>query len=243
MGRLASLAHHPERAAGRRGNPLRSLTIPSERPASRGTTAASASRRRRTLPAGRHARAFVVSSPSGGGKTTVVKQLLRAIPRLARSVSVTTRPRRLGERHGRDYHFVSPAAFQRLRRSGGLLEWARVHGACYGTPKRATRQLLAQGRSVVLSIDVQGARQVRRALGRQAVLIFLLPPSREALRQRLIGRRTETLTAIRRRLAAAARELACARWYDHQIVNDRLEDAVAHVVQLVRRTLHGTGRD
>jgi guanylate kinase len=186
---------------------------------------------------------FVISGPSGGGKTTIVRRLLRAMPRLVRSVSVTTRPRRAGERAGRDYHFVSPAVFQRLRRCGGLLEWAKVHGAWYGTPKRATRQSLASGRSVVLSIDVQGARQVRRALGRGAVLIFVLPPSREALRRRLIGRHTETPAAIRRRLAAAARELACARWYDYRVVNDRLDAAVAQVQQVVRRHTHGAGRD
>lgn len=189
------------------------------------------------------ARVFVISSPSGGGKTTVVTRLLRAMPRLVRSISVTTRPRRAGERQGRDYHFVSPAAFQRLRRSRQLLEWAKVHGAYYGTPKGATLQALARGRSVILSIDVQGARQVRRALGRRATLIFLLPPSRDHLRRRLIKRRTETPASIRRRLAAATRELACATWYDYTVVNDRLERAVAQVTELVRRHTHGTGRN
>jgi guanylate kinase len=177
---------------------------------------------------------FVLSGPSGGGKTTVVTRLLRAIPRLVRSVSVTTRPKRAGERQGGHYHFVSPAAFQRLRRSGQLLEWAKVHGAYYGTPKRATLEALASGRHVILSIDVQGARQVRRALGRRAVLIFLRPPSMRELRARLVGRRTEAAAAIRRRLAAARRELACAAWYDYTVVNDRLEDAVAEVGAIVR---------
>ena len=176
----------------------------------------------------------MISSPSGGGKTTVVTRLLRAMPRLVRSVSVTTRPRRAGERPGSHYHFVSPAAFQRLRRTEQLLEWAKVHGAYYGTPKRTTLQALARGHSVILSIDVQGARQVRRALGRRATLIFLLPPSRGQLRQRLIKRRTETPASIRQRLSAATRELACARWYDYTVVNDRLEDAVAQVEAIVR---------
>jgi len=179
-------------------------------------------------------RVFVISGPSGGGKTTVVQRLRRAMPRLVRSVSVTTRAPRRGERHGRDYRFVSLATFQRLRRSGGLLEWALVHGAYYGTPARQVMQALAQGRDVVLSIDVQGARQIRRALGRRAVLIFLLPPSIDRLRRRLLRRRTETPVAIRRRLAAAKRELACAAWYNHTVVNDRLAETMRALSEIVK---------
>ena len=177
---------------------------------------------------------FVISSPSGGGKTTVVQRLLQTVPRAVRSVSVTTRPRRRGERQGRDYHFVSLATFQRLRRSGQLLEWANVHGAYYGTPKRATLEALAKGDCVILSIDVQGARQIRRALGRRAALIFLRPPSMRELQRRLVGRKTDAPDVIRHRLAAATRELACARWYDYTVINDRLEDAVAQVEAIVR---------
>jgi len=180
-------------------------------------------------------RAFVISSPSGGGKTTVVSRLLRREPWLSRSISVTTRPMRRGERRGRAYHFISPAAFARLRRSGQLLEWAKVHGAYYGTPIEPIRAALSRGRSVVLSIDVQGARQVRRAIGKQAVLIFLLPPSLEELRERLVRRKTETAAAIRRRLAIARRELAAATRYDHRVVNDRLDIAVRRVAAIVRR--------
>ena len=178
-------------------------------------------------------RVFVISSPSGGGKTTVVERLQRALPRLARSVSVTTRAPRPTERRGRDYRFVSEAAFERLKRSGELLEWARVHGASYGTPKRPIERALAQGRDVILSIDVQGARQVRRTLGARAVLIFLLPPSLEQLRQRLVQRKTDSLLAVRRRLAAAKREMACAHWYDYQVVNDRLASTVRRVRSIV----------
>ena len=200
-------------------------------------------------------RVFVISSPSGGGKTTVVERLLRTIRGLARSVSVTTRPPRRGERDGRDYLFVSPATLNRLRRSGQLLEWARVHEAYYGTPKPPVMEALAAGRNVVLSIDVQGARQIRRKLGRQAVLIFLLPPSLDHLRERLRQRRTETPAAIRRRLAAARRELACARWYDYTVVNDELDQTVAEVGAIVKakrgvparqrkgRTPHGASTD
>ena len=175
----------------------------------------------------------MISSPSGGGKTTVVKQLTRRVPGLGRSVSVTTRPPRGGERRGRDYRFVSRAAFERMRRTGALLEWAKVHGEYYGTPKRPITQALARGRHMLLNIDVQGARKIRRGLGEQAVLIFLLPPSRDVLRQRLMRRRTESAAAIRRRLAAAEREMACAQWYDYEVVNDRLSDTVTQVRAIV----------
>lgn len=197
----------------------------------RGTSPVAARRQTAQAPG----RVFVLSSPSGGGKTTVVERLQRALPRLVRSVSVTTRPPRRGERHGREYRFVSPAAFQRLARSGGLLEWARVHSACYGTPKRPMLRALGKGTDVVLSIDVQGARQIRRALGKRAVLIFLMPPSMRRLRRRLVRRRTETPAVIRRRLAVARREVACAAWYDYRVVNDRLEQAVRDVGAIIQR--------
>ena len=176
---------------------------------------------------------FVISSPSGGGKTTVVERLQRARPGLVRSVSVTTRAPRRGERRGRDYHFVSEATFKRLRRLGALLEWARVHGAYYGTPREPVIKALARRRHVVLSIDVQGARKIRRAFGSQAVLVFLLPPSMKALRRRLAQRRTETPVVMRRRLEVAKRELACARWYDYPVVNNRLEHTLAEVGAIV----------
>ena len=181
-------------------------------------------------------RVFVISGPSGGGKTTVVQQLRRKLPRLLRSVSVTTRRPRRGERHGRDYQFISLPTFRRLRRTRQLLEWARVHEAYYGTPRRPIERALAAGRRVVLSIDVQGARQIRRALRTQSILIFLLPPSMRRLRQRLIRRKTETPDAIRQRLTAAQRELACAAWYDHTVVNDRLDQTVAALEAIIRET-------
>lgn len=176
---------------------------------------------------------FVISGPSGGGKTTLVSQLRRAMPRLVRSVSVTTRPPRSNERRGRDYHFVTPAQFQRMRRTGQLLEWARVHSAYYGTPKAPLVNALAQGRDAILSIDVQGARQVRRALGARAVLIFVRPASFGQLRQRLQRRRTDSPQAIRHRLVAARRELTCASWYDHTVVNDRVRQAVKQLCRIV----------
>jgi len=181
----------------------------------------------------RQGRVFVISGPSGGGKTTVVERLVQGVPWMNRSVSVTTRAPRLGERRGRAYRFVSSGQFHRLRRAGRLLEWAKVHGAYYGTPKAPVLAALGAGRDVVLSIDVQGARQVRRALGPRAVLVFLKPPSLAQLRQRLRRRRTDTPAAISRRMAAARKELACAAWYDYTVVNDRLAQAVRDVQAIV----------
>lgn len=176
---------------------------------------------------------FVVSSPSGGGKTTVVQRLLGMDRTLVRSVSVTTRSPRRGERAGRDYRFVSPVAFEQMRRAGRLLEWARVHGALYGTPEPPIRRALARGRDVILSLDVQGARQVRHRLGGRAVLLFLLPRSMPELRRRLIQRGTDSPEAIRRRLREARAEVACARWYDYAIVNDRLHEAVRRLKAVI----------
>lgn len=176
---------------------------------------------------------FVLSSPSGGGKTTVAREVLQATPGLVRSVSVTTRAPRAGERRDRAYRFVTPAVFHRLRADGALLEWAKVHDAYYGTPWRPLQRALARGRDVILSLDVQGARQTRRRLGSQAVLIFLVPPSRAELRARLRRRGTETTSAIRRRLRIAARELACIRWYDYAVVNRHLRTAVEDVKTII----------
>ena len=178
-----------------------------------------------TIPPG-PGRLVIVSGPSGGGKTTIVQKLLRRLPRLARSVSVTTRPQRPGERNGDHYRFVTAKQFKQLRVRGELLEWAKVHGASYGTPKAPIKRLLAKRRDVILSIDVQGARQVRRRFGSRAILIFLAPPSLKDLKARLMKRATDSPRAIRQRLAVAKRELSCVAWYDYTIVNRRLYGAV-----------------
>jgi len=170
---------------------------------------------------------------NGGGKTTLVSAVLERVPRLVRSVSMTTRPRRPLERHGVDYRFVSLKTFERLRQAGEFLEWARVHEAWYGTPRGFIARALHRGLDVVLNVDVQGARQIKRRFGAQAVLIFVVPPSLKDLRTRLIKRRTETPDAIRKRLEAAKRELACSRWYDYVIVNRRLQEAVTQLEAIV----------
>ncbi|MBI3319853.1 MAG: guanylate kinase [Candidatus Omnitrophica bacterium] len=176
---------------------------------------------------------FVVSGPSGGGKTTLVQGLLASFPSVVRSVSVTTRPRRPSEHSGADYRFVSFETFRRLKARGELIEWARVHDAYYGTPKAPVERALARGLDVVLSLDVQGARQVRRKFGKQAVLIFVVPPSLNTLRARLVKRRTETPTAIRQRLHAAQREMACRHWYDYAVINRRIGEAVEQLKAIV----------
>jgi len=181
----------------------------------------------------RPGRIFVVSSPSGGGKTTVVSALLRRARGLARSISYTTRSRRPMERQRVDYRFVSSATFERMRAGGEFLEWAQVHEAFYGTPMQPITRALARGRDTVLSIDVQGARQIKQRFGRQAVLVFLAPPSLRDLRARLVKRKTETPASIRKRLDAAARESACAEWYDYVIVNRRIDEAVRQLEAIV----------
>ena len=178
-------------------------------------------------------RLFVVSGPSGGGKTTLVHGLITRFPSLVRSVSVTTRPRRPSEQHGADYRFLSVEAFRSLRARGELVEWARVHHAYYGTPKAPVERALTRGLDVVLSLDVRGARQVRRQFGESAVLIFVVPPSLKALKARLMKRRTETPEAIRQRLHAAQRELACLRWYDYAVINRRIGEALDQLKAIV----------
>lgn len=191
-------------------------------------------RRRRAPQKGERVnRVFVVSSPSGGGKTTLVRELLAQVPNLTRSVSATTRAQRAGERNGADYHFVTPTTFARLRARRALLECANVHGAWYGTPAASVKAALAHGRDVIMSVDVQGARQIKHAYKRRAVLIFVMPPSFEDLKTRLINRRTDTPSDIRRRLAAARRELACARWYDYIVMNHRIPEAVEQLNAIV----------
>ena len=170
--------------------------------------------------------ALVLCAPSGTGKTTLARRLVADFPCFAFSISVTTRQPRPGEIDGKDYHFVSPEAFQTLREQGHFAEWAEVHGNCYGTPLNATRDLLAAGCDMLFDIDVQGAAQLKRTLP-QAWFVFLLPPSREALEKRLRGRGSETEESITRRMAAARQEMAQANWFDLWIINDDLESAYA----------------
>ena len=167
---------------------------------------------------------LVISAPSGTGKSTLIRRLCAEFPRLAFSVSYTTRAPRIGEVNGREYHFVSQKDFASLREQGALAEWAEVHGQYYGTPRPAVLDMLAQGRDVLFDIDVQGARQLRETFP-QGAFVFLLPPSRPALEARLRGRGTEDPETLARRLGNARMEIEQANFFDFLIVNDDLEQA------------------
>ncbi|WP_031387770.1 guanylate kinase [Desulfonatronum thiodismutans] len=167
---------------------------------------------------------FVISAPSGTGKSTLINRLRAEFPDLAFSVSYTTRAPRTGEENGREYHFVDAETFIRLRDAGELAEWAEVHGNFYGTSRPVVQTMLDQGRDVLFDIDVQGSRQLRQAFD-QGAFVFLFPPSMRVLEQRLRGRGTETEESLTKRLANARRELEQAEFFDYWIVNDDLESA------------------
>jgi guanylate kinase len=175
---------------------------------------------------------FVVSAPSGTGKTTLCKELIDFFPSLRHSVSYSTRPMRPGEQDGIDYHFVSPAAFQGMAAAGAFAEWAEVHGHCYGTALATLEDGLTAGSDILLEIDCQGAAQLRRNL-RDAVFIFLLPPSYEELRRRLEHRNTDSREVIERRIANARREIQEGAWYDFLVVNDIFSHALDQLKAIV----------
>ena len=175
----------------------------------------------------------VVSGPSVAGKSTVVDSILKRSSRLVASVSVTTRPPRGEERDGVDYFFVARDEFERRRDAGAFLEWAEVHGNLYGTPAAFVSRTLDEGMSVILEIDVQGGMLVRDRHP-QAVLIFIMPPGLETLRERLRGRATDDDEIIRRRLEGAARELSFYGRYDYIVVNDDIERCVDDCAAIIR---------
>jgi guanylate kinase len=175
---------------------------------------------------------FVVSAPSGTGKTTVVEQLVTLVPRLGMSRSYTSRACRPGETDGVDYNFVSRNAFEVQIARDGFLEWADVFGNYYGTGRQETEDRLATGEDLVLVIDVQGARQVRERRP-DTVGVFMLPPSYAVLEQRLRKRSTDTEPELLRRLATARREVAAVDHYDYVVVNDQLERCVGELAGIV----------
>ena len=176
-------------------------------------------------------RLFVISAPSGAGKTTLIRQVMPQFPELGYSISHTTRQPREGEIHGTDYFFVTPEAFKKLIESGRMLEWARVHDNYYGTSKTFVMDRLNQGQSILLDIDVQGARQVM-ASGLPMTSVFIMPPSLEVLAQRLETRGTDSPEVIKRRLDNAVGEMEQRTAYDHIVVNDVLEDAVTALCRI-----------
>lgn len=177
-------------------------------------------------------RLFVIAAPSGAGKTSLVKALLQSKPELHVSISYTTRKMRPTEADGREYHFVPVDEFERLREQGQFLEYAQVFDNFYGTGRRPVETELSQGNNVVLEIDWQGARQVRKSLP-TCVTVFVLPPSRGALEERLRNRRTDSEEVIARRLRDAVGDMSHWDEFDFVVVNDDFERAVADLVRIV----------
>lgn len=183
---------------------------------------------------------MVLSAPSGAGKTTLVRKLLKKHPHYGFSTSVTTRAPRAGERNGDDYHFVSVTEFKRLRNSGKLLEWAKIHGHYYGTP---SAPLKSKKKSEVVFFDVnrQGARAIKKVCP-EAVLVFILPPGRRALTSRLSGRGTESKAELAKRLADARKEIAASRFYDYWIINHTVEESIKCLEAIVLAELSRSWR-
>ncbi len=175
---------------------------------------------------------FVVSSPSGGGKGTIIRHVLEVVENLSYSVSYTTRAPRLGEVNGREYFFVSRNIFDEMVAAGEFLEWAFVHGNFYGTAKRQIAEETAAGLDIILEVDVQGAASVRQLL-MDSVSIFILPPSPEVLRQRLMARGTDTPEQLEVRLRNAPEELKQYSVFDYVIINDEIKKAVHQLASII----------
>lgn len=167
---------------------------------------------------------FVISGPSGCGKTTLGKRILSQSNNLWRSVSVTTRPMRRGERNGKEYFFVKEKEFREMREKGKFLEWANTFGYFYGTPRQFVLENIKKGKDVILIIDVQGAMQVKKKFP-QAIFIFIAPPSRKALRERMRKRSVDSPSEIKRRLLQAEKEMNYQNQYDYILINDDLDIA------------------
>lgn len=179
-----------------------------------------------------HGTLFIVSAPSGAGKTSLVRQLQASLDGFTVSISHTTRPKRVGETHGADYYFVDHAEFERMIAEGAFLEHAKVFDQYYGTARATVEAALASGRDVLLEIDWQGARQVK-ALMPESQSLFILPPSREALETRLRGRGQDDEATIARRMRDATAEMSHYAEYDYLIVNDRFERALEEMRSIV----------
>jgi len=179
---------------------------------------------------------FVITGPSGVGKGTLIRGLLGRVPELELSVSATTRRPRPGERDGVDYYFLTPEEFERHARQGDFVEHATYSGNRYGTLRAELERRLAAGTPVVLEIEVQGARQIRRSMP-EAIAVFIAPPSQEALQARLVGRGTDTGEQVQQRLLTARQELAAQPEFGHVVVNDRLEEATDELERIIKAAL------
>ena len=181
---------------------------------------------------------IVVSGPSGAGKSTLIRAALDAIPSLAYSVSATTREPRKGEVDGRDYIFLSREEFKREIRAGYFLEWAEYSGNLYGTPEYQVEEFLRNELSVILEIELQGARQVREKRS-DAEMVFVRAPSIEETQRRLRGRATETPEALEKRMTTAVEELAALEEFDHEVVNEDPEESRHEMIRLLKAIIEG----
>jgi guanylate kinase len=169
---------------------------------------------------------FIISAPSGTGKTTILKKIIATMDKVGFSVSHTTRTPRSVEQEGIDYYFVNEETFAAMQQQGHFLEWAEVHGNLYGTSSRAVAEATEQGLDIILDIDVQGARQIKEKLGDKGIFVFIAPPSLEELARRLAGRSTEPEEVIAVRLQNARDEMKSIDQYDYVIINDTIAEAV-----------------
>jgi guanylate kinase len=172
---------------------------------------------------------FVLASPSGTGKTSMARKILAADDEIGLSVSATTRAARPGELHGKDYHFVDDAAFDRLVAENALLEWAHVFGHRYGTPREPVREALARGRDVLFDIDWQGTQQLKARDAKDVVSVYILPPSLKELERRLVSRGTDSAEVIAGRMARAAAEISHWSEFDYVLVNDDFDACLAQI--------------
>ncbi|MBM4277915.1 MAG: guanylate kinase [Deltaproteobacteria bacterium] len=175
---------------------------------------------------------FIISAPSGTGKTTLVRRVMEELPCLRFSVSYTTRPPRANEQEGVDYHFIPPDVFMEMIEKDQFWEWAEVLGHYYGTARVDLKALETEGVDLILDIDTQGAKKAKEKLD-HAILIFLLPPSIDALKERLMGRGLDSLERIQFRLAHAKSDIEEAHWYDHIVINERIEEAAEKLKAII----------
>ena len=178
-------------------------------------------------------RLFIVSAPSGAGKTTLCNHALKQLPNLIRSVSYTTRQKRKNEKQDVDYHFITETGFKKMMAEDRFAEWAVVHGHYYGTDRQCIEAAVGSGKDVILSIDVQGGKQLIK-LYPDAVTIFIHTPSFEELKKRLFQRKSDTTLTIEKRLQGADMELKASKLYQHHIVNDRFKKALKEFIALIR---------
>jgi len=175
---------------------------------------------------------FIVSAPSGAGKTSLCKEVVRLLPDLCFSVSITTRAPRSHEKDGIDYHFVSPAEFRQMIEADRMLEWTEIYGNCYGTPRATMDTCSSKGMDILFDIDQAGARRLKEIFP-ESVTIYILPPSQRDLQERLINRGTENEAVMQKRLEQAHKEIEQSSWYQYKVVNDDFSQAVERVRDII----------